>query len=329
MSSIPEFTIASLFEAGVHYGHKTSRWDAKMASYIYGERDGIHIIDLQKTAPLLHRAMRFLHKLGKENKKILFVATKKQAMELVEEAAKSCGQYYINNRWLGGLLTNWDTVSKSIKKMKYMEDELKNPDSNLTKKEKLMLSRNLAKIERNLGGIKEMGRVPDAIVVIDVKKEHLAVAEATKLNIPVVAVVDSNCSPDDVNFVIPGNDDAVRSIALYLELFSRSVLSGLEAIIAGSALSSKDIKPAQQQKEKSREKQKEKKGDKPKDRQKDKPKTGANNKENGKANTKPSAKPNATKPKAKSDSTSDAKSSNQADGKEEAKQSENGKDGVA
>ena len=139
-----------------------------------------------------------------------------------------------------------------------MEDELKNPDSNLTKKEKLMLSRNLAKIERNLGGIKEMGRVPDAIVVIDVKKEHLAVAEATKLNIPVVAVVDSNCSPDDVNFVIPGNDDAVRSIALYLELFSRSVLSGLEAIIAGSALSSKDIKPTQQEKEKSREKQKEK-----------------------------------------------------------------------
>ena len=179
MSNIPEFTIASLFEAGVHYGHKKNRWNAEMAPYVYGERDGIHIINLQKTAPLLHRSLRFLHKMGKENKKILFVATKKQAMELVEEVCKILGQYYINiSRW--GLLTNWDTVSKSIKKMKQMEDELKNPDSRLTKKEKLMLSRNLAKIERNLGGIKEMGRVPDVVVVIDVKKEHIAVAEANR-----------------------------------------------------------------------------------------------------------------------------------------------------
>lgn len=237
MVAIPSFTIKELVEAGVHYGHTASRWNPKMAPYLYGERDGVHIIDLNKSAPLLHNALKTVFDIIKNNGRILFVGTKIQASAPIAESAKRCGQYYVNHRWLGGMLTNWNTVSKSIKKMVEMEERLEKAEQgllkNLTKKEILDLTRKYEKLEKSIGGIREMGGKPDALIVIDTNKEDIAIKEAKLLNIPVIAIVDSNSDPDEIDHPIPGNDDATRSIKLYCKLFADSILAGIqEAMIA-------------------------------------------------------------------------------------------------
>lgn len=228
MSSIPQFTIRELLEAGVHYGHRTMRWNPKMAPYIYGSRNGTHIIDLQQTGPMLHQALKKIHDVVKKNGKILFVGTKRQATEVVGEEARRCGQFYVNHRWLGGMLTNWKTVSGSIKKLKDIEKILETKSSSLKKREILSFQRRAEKIKLSLGGIMEMGGKPDLIFVVDVIKESLAIEEAKKLGVPIIAVVDSNCNPDNVDYIIPGNDDAIRSIKLYCRLAADAVLSGIE-----------------------------------------------------------------------------------------------------
>jgi small subunit ribosomal protein S2 len=243
MTSLPKFTIQELIEAGVHYGHKTMRWNPKMAPYIYGQRNSIHIIDLQKTAPLLQRALNVIYDVAKENGRILFVGTKIQASDIIEAAANRSGQYYINHRWLGGMLTNFGTVSKSIKTMTDMEQQLAEQEAadldpelqvvKLTKKERLDLSRKVAKLRKSLGGIREMGGRPNLLFVIDTNKENLAIKEANKLGIPVIAIIDSNSNPDGVDYPVPGNDDAIRSIRLYCDLVAEAVLAGMkESLIA-------------------------------------------------------------------------------------------------
>jgi small subunit ribosomal protein S2 len=229
-----ELSIRALFEAGVHYGHQPGRWNPLMRSYIFGERNGTHIIDLDQTLPLMQEAMEFLRDTTAVGGKVLFVGTKRQAQEPVARAAQRCGQYYVNHRWLGGMLTNWRTISNSIRRLRELESRLGEQQSGLTKKELLQISRERDKLEQALGGIKEMGGLPDILVIIDTNKESIAVEEATKLNIPVVAVVDSNSDPDGVTFPIPGNDDALRAIDLYCDLFAQTVLSGIEAEMSGS-----------------------------------------------------------------------------------------------
>jgi small subunit ribosomal protein S2 len=232
--AIPDFTMRQLLEAGVHFGHHTRRWNPKMNSYIFGVRNGVHIIDLEQTVPMLHRALQSVRDVAAQGGRVLFVGTKRQAQEAIADAAKRCGQYYVNHRWLGGMLTNFKTISQSIKRLKELDERINQPGSGLTKRELLELNRDRDKLERALGGIKEMGGLPDILFIIDTNKEAIAVQEANKLKIPVVAVLDSNSSPDGIAFPIPGNDDAMRAIHMYCELVAGAVLDGLQAELAGS-----------------------------------------------------------------------------------------------
>ncbi|WP_035257176.1 30S ribosomal protein S2 [Actibacterium mucosum] len=227
--ALPEFSIRQLLEAGVHFGHQTQRWNPRMGEFIYGERNGIHIMDLTQTVPMLDAALNAVREVAARGGRILFVGTKRQAQSPIADAAERCAQYYMNHRWLGGTLTNWKTVSQSIQRLKAIDEQLESGAEGLTKKERLGMEREQAKLQASLGGIREMGGVPDLLFVIDVKKEDLAIAEAKKLGIPVVAVVDTNCSPDGVDFIIPGNDDASRAIGLYCDLASRAALDGMSA----------------------------------------------------------------------------------------------------
>src|SRR6516165_792782 len=226
--ALPEFTLRQLLEAGAHFGHRTQRWNPKMAPFIYGSRNDIHIIDLTQTVPLLHQALLAMRDVVAGGGRVLFVGTKRQAAEPVAAAAKRCAQYYVNHRWLGGTLTNWQTISHSIKRLRTFEETLGAAHgSGLTKKELLQIMRERDKLERALGGIKEMGGLPSMLFVIDTNKESIAVAEARKLEIPVAAILDSNSDPDGIAYPIPGNDDASRAIALYCDLVARAVIDGL------------------------------------------------------------------------------------------------------
>jgi len=241
-----EVTLRALLEAGVHFGHHTRRWNPRMAPYIFGIRNQVHILDLQQTVPMMERALKAVRDTVAAGGRLLFVGTKKAAADYVAESATRCGQYYVNHRWLGGMLTNWKTITGSIKRLKQMDDRLGNDTSGLTKKEVLMLTRDKEKLERALGGIKEMGGLPDIIFVIDTVKEKLAIEEANKLGIPVIAVVDSNADPEGVTFPIPGNDDAIRAITLYCDSIASAVLDGISAEMQASGVdigSAEDIAP--------------------------------------------------------------------------------------
>lgn len=242
----PTFTMRQLLEAGVHFGHHTRRWNPKMEPFIFGERNGIHILDLQQTVPLFGRALTAMRDTAAKGGRILFVGTKRAASDKIAETAKACGQYYVNHRWLGGMLTNWATVSQSIKRLRDLEARLSSDEVNqLGKKEILQLTRERDKLELTLGGIKEMGGLPDMLFILDTNKEDIAVLEANKLNIPVVAVIDSNASPAGVDFPIPGNDDAMRAITLYCELAQATVLDGLQAemMASGSDVGAAEVAP--------------------------------------------------------------------------------------
>ncbi|MGR3495309.1 30S ribosomal protein S2 [Citreimonas sp.] len=227
--ALPEFTMRQLLEAGVHFGHQTQRWNPRMGEFIYGARNGIHIVDLTQTVPMLDAALNAIRECVAKNGRVLFVGTKRQASAPIAEAAEKCAQYYMNHRWLGGTLTNWQTVSKSINRLREIDELMDGGAEGMTKKERLNMERDQQKLQASLGGIREMGGVPDMLFVIDVKKEALAVAEANKLGIPVVAVVDTNCSPSGIDYIIPGNDDAARAISLYCDLVSRAALDGMTA----------------------------------------------------------------------------------------------------
>ncbi|MDP2062879.1 MAG: 30S ribosomal protein S2 [Phaeovulum sp.] len=243
--ALPEFSMRQLLEAGVHYGHQKARWNPRMAEFIYGDRNGIHIIDLTQTVPMLDAALQVVRDTVAKGGRILFVGTKRQAQKAVAEAAERCAQYYMNHRWLGGTLTNWQTVSKSIQRLKQIDEIMANGAEGLTKKERLGMEREQSKLQSSLGGIREMGGLPDLLFIIDVSKEDLAILEAQKLGIPVVAVVDTNCSPKGVDYIIPGNDDAARAISLYCELVSRAALDGMTAQMgaAGVDLGALDAAP--------------------------------------------------------------------------------------
>ncbi len=234
--TVPTFTMRQLLEAGVHFGHHTRRWNPKMEPYIFGVRNNVHILDLRQTVPLLHRALEAVRDVVANNGRVLFVGTKRQAADMIAEAAKQSGQYYVNHRWLGGMLTNWKTISNSIRRLRELEERLDAGVGGLTKKETLGLTRERDKLERALGGIKEMGGLPDIMVVIDTNKESLAIQEANTLGIPVVAILDSNCDPDGVTYPVPGNDDAMRAIALYTELLGQAVIGGIQAEAAASGV---------------------------------------------------------------------------------------------
>jgi small subunit ribosomal protein S2 len=224
-------TVREMLEAGVHFGHKTRYWNPKMKQCIYGSRNGVHIINLDKTAACFNDALNFISNKVAHKGKVLFVGTKRAASEQVKEAALSCGQYYVNHRWLGGMLTNWKTVKQSINRLKDLENQAQDGTfEKLTKKEALERSRDMAKLEKSLGGIKNMGGLPDVIFIIDAEVEHIAIKEAKNLGIPVVAVVDTNSCPDDVNYVIPGNDDAIRAVSLYLNSVANTVNEAREAM---------------------------------------------------------------------------------------------------
>jgi small subunit ribosomal protein S2 len=227
--ALPEFTMRQLLEAGVHFGHQTQRWNPRMAEFIYGDRNGIHIVDLTQTVPMLDAALQVVRDTVAKGGRVLFVGTKRQAQKSIAEAAEKSAQYYMNHRWLGGTLTNWKTVSQSISRLKQIDEVMASGAEGLTKKERLGMEREQAKLQASLGGIREMGGLPDLLFVIDVNKEDLAILEAQKLGIPVVAVVDTNCSPKGVDYIIPGNDDAARAIALYCDLVSRAALDGMTA----------------------------------------------------------------------------------------------------
>lgn len=234
--AFPTFTMRQLLEAGVHFGHQTRRWDPRMEPYIYGSRNGVHILDLTQTMPMLHRALMAVRDIVAGGGRVLFVGTKRQAQDPVAEAAKRCGQYYVNHRWLGGMLTNWKTISHSIKRLRELESQVGEAHSGRTKKELLDLDRERLKHERALGGIKDMGGLPDIIIVIDTLKESIAIQEATKLGVPVVAVCDSNSDPRGVRYPIPGNDDASRAIHLYCDLIVAAVLDGIQAEMVSSGV---------------------------------------------------------------------------------------------
>ncbi len=227
--ALPEYSMRQLLEAGVHYGHQTQRWNPRMAEYIYGDRNGIHIIDLTQTVPLLDQALQVIRDTVAKGGRVLFVGTKRQAQRAVADAAEKSAQFYMNHRWLGGTLTNWKTVSQSIQRLKQIDEQMASGAEGLTKKERLGMEREQAKLQASLGGIRDMGGLPDLLFVIDVNKEDLAVQEANKLGIPVVAIVDTNCSPKGIAHVIPGNDDAARAIALYCDLVARAALDGMTA----------------------------------------------------------------------------------------------------
>jgi small subunit ribosomal protein S2 len=234
--ALPEFTMRQLLEAGVHFGHHTRRWNPKMRQYIFGVRNGVHIIDLQQTVPMMDNALKAIRDIVANGGRILFVGTKRQAQEKVAEAAKRCGQYYVNHRWLGGMLTNWKTITGSINRLREVEKVLNGEISGYTKKEMLMMTREREKLEASIGGIKDMGGQPDALFVIDTTKEDIAIKEANKLGIPVFAIVDSNASPEGVSYVIPGNDDALRAIELYCDLVAGAALDGLQAEVTKSGV---------------------------------------------------------------------------------------------
>ena len=235
--ALPEFSMRSLLEAGAHFGHQTHRWNPKMGKYIFGSRSNIHIIDLSQSIPLLHQALVKAREVAAGGGRILFVGTKRQASEPIATAAKRGAQYYVNHRWLGGTLTNWRTVSGSIARLRELEGVL-DGDSGRTKKELLQLTRERDKLELSLGGIKDMGGIPDLMFVIDTNKEAIAIQEARKLNIPVIAILDTNCNPDGITYPIPGNDDAARAIQLYCDLLADAILDGLAA---GQAASGVDL----------------------------------------------------------------------------------------
>ncbi len=232
--ALPEFTMRQLLEAGVHFGHHTRRWNPKMRPFIFGVRNGVHIIDLQQTQPMLANSLKAMRDIVSNGGRILFVGTKKQAQEPIAEAAKRCGQYYVNHRWLGGMLTNWKTISSSINILRDLDDKLGGDLAGYTKKEILMMTRERDKLNLAIGGIRELGGQPDALFVIDTIKERIAIREANVLGIPVFAIVDSNAAPDGVDYVIPGNDDALRAIDLYCELFAGAVLDGLQAELSSA-----------------------------------------------------------------------------------------------
>ncbi len=226
--ALPDYSMRELLEAGAHFGHQTSRWNPKMDRYIYGSRNNIHIIDLSQTVPLLDQALKVVSDTVANGGRVLFVGTKRQASEIIADAAKRSAQYYVNARWLGGMLTNWQTISNSIKRLRELENILGGDAAEaLTKKERLMLTRESDKLERALGGIKDMGGTPDILFIVDTNKESIALQEAKKLKIPVVAVLDSNCDPDNVDYPIPGNDDASRAISLYCDLIAKAALDGI------------------------------------------------------------------------------------------------------
>ena len=222
--NIPSITIKDLLEAGVHLGHKTFRWNPKMKPFIFGEKNSVHIIDLSQTLELLNKALLEMHKCTSSKGKILFVSTKKQASELIADVAKETNNYFVNHRWLGGMLTNWNTINNSIKRLKKLSEDLQKEDTGFTKKELIKMSMKKNKLERSLGGISNMKKIPDMIFIIDTNIESLAVLEAKKLGIPIVAVVDSNSNPEFIDYPIPGNDDARRSINLYCELAKKTIL---------------------------------------------------------------------------------------------------------
>jgi small subunit ribosomal protein S2 len=222
------FSMKDLLNAGVHFGHHPRRWNPKMASYIYGVRNGVHIINLEKTYPLLYRALEVIKEVVKNGGRVLFVGTKRQASEIIAREAKRCGQYYVNHRWLGGMLTNWKTVSNSIQRLKQLDEKLAQENLGFTKKELLQLTRERDKLERSIGGIKEMAGIPDILFVLDTNKEKIAVLESNKLRIPIVGVLDSNSDPEGIDYPVPGNDDAIRAIELYCSLVSGAILEGLQ-----------------------------------------------------------------------------------------------------
>jgi small subunit ribosomal protein S2 len=226
---MPEFSMRQLLEAGVHFGHHTRRWNPKMRPFIFGVRNGVHILDLQQTVPMLDQALRSIREIAANGGRILFVGTKRQAQEKVAESAKRCGQFYVNHRWLGGMLTNWKTISGTIARLKELDGILAQDAPKYTKKEVLMMTREREKLELSIGGIKDMGGQPDALFIIDTTKEDLAILEANKLGIPVFAIIDSNSTPEGVQFPIPGNDDALRAIELYCDLFAGAILDGISA----------------------------------------------------------------------------------------------------
>jgi small subunit ribosomal protein S2 len=225
--ALPDFTMRGLLEAGAHFGHQAHRWNPKMAPFIFGARNNIHIIDLAQTVPLLHQALKTISDTVAKGGRVLFVGTKRQAQEQIADAAKRSAQYYINSRWLGGTLTNWKTISGSIQRLRKIDEQLSAGAAGITKKERLLLTRERDKLEKALGGIKDMGGTPDLIFVIDTNKEQLAIKEANRLKIPVVAILDTNCDPQGVTFPIPGNDDAGRAIALYCDLIARAAIDGI------------------------------------------------------------------------------------------------------
>ncbi len=233
--ALPVFNMRQLLEAGVHFGHQSHRWNPKMAPFIFGARNNIHIIDLTQTVPLLHQALVKVSDTVAGGGRVLFVATKRQAQEAVAEASARSAQYFMNHRWLGGTLTNWKTVSQSIRRLRQLDDILENPQGR-TKKEILTLSRERDKLQMSLGGIREMGGTPDLLFVIDTNKEQIAIKEARKLGLPIVAIVDTNCDPDGIDFPIPGNDDAGRAITLYCDLIARAAIDGIERSSAASGV---------------------------------------------------------------------------------------------
>ncbi len=246
--ALPDYSMRQLLEAGVHFGHQTHRWNPRMQQYLYGSRNKIHIIDLTQTVPLLHQALKTVRDVVSQGGRVLFVGTKRQASEGIADAAKRCAQYYVNHRWLGGTLTNWQTISNSIKRLRTIEETLNSGAQGLTKKEALNLTREQEKLERALGGIKDMGGVPDLLFVIDTNKEAIAIQEANKLGIPVVAVVDSNSNPEGIAYPIPGNDDASRAIALYCDLVARAVIDGISTAqgSSGADIGASSEVPAQE-----------------------------------------------------------------------------------
>ena len=226
--ALPDFSMRQLLEAGVHFGHQAHRWNPKMGNFIFGTRNNIHIIDLAQSVPMLHRALTAISDTVAKGGRILFVGTKRQAQDAVADAAKKCAQYYVNSRWLGGTLTNWKTISGSIQRLRKLEEMLSsNEAQGYTKKERLDLQRERDKLDRSLGGIKDMGGLPDLLFVIDTNKEDIAIKEAQRLNIPVAAIVDTNCDPNGITFAVPGNDDASRAISLYCDLIARAAIDGI------------------------------------------------------------------------------------------------------
>ena len=246
----PIFSMKDLIKAGVHFGHKTRRWNPYMAPFIFGVRNGTHIIDLGQTVPMLHRALNAVHEVSAAGGKVLFVGTKRQASDIIAETAKKCGQYYINERWLGGLMTNWQTIKASIKALRQLEDQLSDEEqlAGFTKKEILGKTRQIAKFEKSLGGIKNMGGRPDLLFIIDTNREELAVKEAIKLDIPIVGIIDTNASTDGISFPIPGNDDATRAIRLYCELVANTVLDARPdlGIVANDDVPAKPVKKVEE-----------------------------------------------------------------------------------